>query len=129
MDTMLRGRMGVLVGLRGGDDDEPPAAAAEAIAVATGMRVSRRQPAGTQPCLLVSESTWPEPAGSRCTTHQPRAREMITKVSPLRDTHHNQLSHKRSEGGSKRQGEIPTRPRQIRRLALPCTDKWRPHTK
>jgi hypothetical protein len=28
-------------------------------------------------------STMPDPVGSRCTTHQPLARDRITKVSPL----------------------------------------------
>lgn len=85
---MLRGKIGVLdeEGDAGGDIDEPLdnfAALASAIADATGTFVSRRQPAGTQPCLLVSVSRTPEPVGSRCTTHQPRARDKMTNVSPL----------------------------------------------
>src|SRR5712671_3646732 len=82
---MWRGRMGVLVLKAGevGSELGPEALLASAKAVATGIRVSRRHPAGTQPCLLVSESTIPVPAGSRCTTHHPRARDMITNVSPL----------------------------------------------
>lgn len=87
MDMMLRGKIGVLdTGEPGGEPDvEPPfAAVASAMAEATGTLVSRRQPAGTQPCLATSVSTTPEPVGSRWTTHQPRARERMTKVSPLR---------------------------------------------
>lgn len=83
---MLSGKIGVLdIGDCGGEeqDGEPFAAVASAIADATGTLVSSRQPAGTQPCLLVSVSTTPDPEGSRWTTHQPRARERITKVSPL----------------------------------------------
>jgi hypothetical protein len=85
---MLRGKIGVLVteGDMGGDNEDPLdifAAFASAMADATGTFVSRRQPAGTQPCLLVSVSRTPEPVGSRCTTHQPRARERMTNVSPL----------------------------------------------
>lgn len=86
VDKMLRGRMGVFPA---GDDGaelipfDIPRVVASAIAVATGTFVSSRHPAGTQPCLDVSGSTKPDPAGSRCTTHHPRARERMMKVSPL----------------------------------------------
>jgi hypothetical protein len=83
---MLNGKMGVLeTGELGGDPvaEAPFAAVASAIADATGTLVSSRHPAGTQPCLTMSVSTMPEPVGSRWTTHQPRARDRITKVSPL----------------------------------------------
>lgn len=96
VDMMLSGNIGVraMNGDNGGvpadgadPDREDAAALASAIADATGTLVSRRQPAGTQPCLLVSVSRTPEPVGSRWTTHHPRARERITNVSPLFDTH------------------------------------------
>lgn len=66
VERILRGRMGVFdAGIVG----EPPfralAAFASAIAEATGTLVSSRQPAGTQPCLLVSVSRTPVPDGSR----------------------------------------------------------------
>ena len=83
---MLNGKIGVLeIGELGGDPfaEAPFAAVASAIADATGTFVSSRHPAGTQPCLTMSVSTMPEPVGSRWTTHQPRARERMTKVSPL----------------------------------------------
>lgn len=85
---MLNGRMGVFdTGVDGGEPLTIAvlllAAVASAIAEATGTLVSSRHPAGTHPCLTISVSTIPEPVGSRCTTHQPRARESITKVSPL----------------------------------------------
>jgi len=67
---MLNGKIGVFVvdGDAGGDIEKPFdafAALASAIADATGTFVSSRQPAGTQPCLLVSVSRTPEPVGSR----------------------------------------------------------------
>ena len=83
---MLRGKIGVLeINVFGDDSEVEPflAAVASAIAEATGTLVSRRQPAGTQPCLTISVSTMPDPVGSRCTTHQPLARDRITNVSPL----------------------------------------------
>lgn len=90
VDMMLNGRMGVLeMGVWGGLlplDGPPFAAVASAIADATGTLVSRRHPAGTHPCLTMSVSTMPEPVGSRWTTHQPRARERMMKVSPLHRT-------------------------------------------
>lgn len=86
---MLSGNIGVRTtdGEAGGDEEllDAFAALASAIADATGTFVSRRQPAGTQPCLDVSVSSIPDPVGSRCTTHHPRARESIMKVSPLKD--------------------------------------------
>ncbi len=78
MEIMLKGRMGVFAGSA---VTEPPFAAA--IAEATGTLVSRRQPAGTHPCLTMSVSTTPEPVGSRCTIHHPLDRESMMKVSPL----------------------------------------------
>lgn len=86
---MLKGRMGVLESAANGISEDPAAlesAVASAIADATGTFVSSRQPAGTQPCFEVSVSTTPEPVGSRCTTHHPRARDRITNVSPLDGT-------------------------------------------
>jgi hypothetical protein len=90
VEIMLKGRIGVLdTGVSGGESplDEPElplfAAVASAIADATGTFVSSRQPAGTHPCLTRSVSTMPEPVGSRCTTHHPRARERMINVSPL----------------------------------------------
>lgn len=86
---MLSGKMGVRAaeGDVGEDNDDDPLdafnALASAIADATGTFVSSKQPAGTQPCLLVSVSKIPDPVGSRWTTHQPRARDSMTKVSPL----------------------------------------------
>ena len=82
---MLNGKIGVFeTGVSGVALDDPClAAVASAIAEATGTFVSRRHPAGTQPCLTISVSTIPEPVGSRCTTHQPRARDRMTNVSPL----------------------------------------------
>jgi len=81
---MLSGKIGVLDAGDGIGEPNPECfAVASAMAEATGTLVSSRHPAGTQPCLLVSVSTTPDPVGSRCTTHQPRARERITKVSPL----------------------------------------------
>ena len=70
VEMMLSGKMGVLeAGVPGADsieEDEPFfAAVASAMADATGTLVSRRQPAGTQPCLAVSASTIPDPVGSR----------------------------------------------------------------
>lgn len=67
VEMILSGRIGVLeMGVCGGDElDDPLAAVASAIAEATGTLVSRRQPAGTQPCLTMSVSTMPEPVGSR----------------------------------------------------------------
>lgn len=85
---MLKGRIGVLDTALSGDEPEVEpflAAVASAMADATGTLVSRRHPAGTHPCLTMSVSTMPEPVGSRCTTHQPRARDRMTKVSPLKD--------------------------------------------
>jgi len=79
--------MGVLeTGVSSGDPDVVPflAAVASAMAEATGTLVSSRQPAGTHPCLTMSVSTMPDPVGSRWTTHQPRARERMTNVSPLK---------------------------------------------
>lgn len=80
---MLNGKIGVLFSEMSEDPDALAAAVASAIADATGTFVSSKQPAGTHPCFEVSVSTIPEPVGSRCTTHQPRARERMTKVSPL----------------------------------------------
>lgn len=85
MEIMLRGRIGVLdAGVWGGVPFDPVlAAVASAMADATGTLVSRRHPAGTHPCFTISVSITPEPLGSRWTIHQPRARDRITKVSPL----------------------------------------------
>jgi len=85
VDIMLNGKMGVLDGETSPftEGDPPLAAVASAIADATGTLVSKRHPAGTQPCLTISVSTTPEPEGSRWTTHHPRARDRMTKVSPL----------------------------------------------
>jgi hypothetical protein len=86
VEMMLSGKIGVLDTGELGDDPDveaPFAAVASAIADATGTFVSSRHPAGTQPCFTISVSTIPEPVGSRWTIHQPRARDRITKVSPL----------------------------------------------
>ncbi len=84
VEIMLRGKIGVLdAGVPGTSVELLFAAVASAMAEATGTFVSRRHPAGTQPCFAVSESTMPEPVGSRWTNHQPRALERIMKVSPL----------------------------------------------
>jgi len=85
VEIMLKGKIGVLeTGLPGEPVVVPfLAAVASAIAEATGTFVSRRHPAGTQPCLTMSVSTMPEPVGSLWTTHHPRARDKMTKVSPL----------------------------------------------
>lgn len=83
VDIMLSGKIGVLFSETSEDPEALAAAVASAIADATGTFVSNKQPAGTHPCFEVSVSTTPEPVGSRCTTHQPRARERMTKVSPL----------------------------------------------
>lgn len=88
VDKILKGKIGVFSAGDDGVELVPfgnPRAVASAIAVATGTFVSRRHPAGTHPCFDVSGSTKPEPAGSRWTTHHPRARESMIKVSPLCD--------------------------------------------
>jgi hypothetical protein len=63
-----------------------------ACASVSGTRVSSRWSAGTQPCRAASASasTIPVPAGSRWTTHQPRARETMMNVSPLHTPHDSQ---------------------------------------
>jgi hypothetical protein len=88
VDMMLNGRIGVFdTGVSGGEpgleEPGPVLTVASAIADATGTFVSKKQPAGAHACLVPSLSTIPEPVGSRCTTHHPRARDRITKVSPL----------------------------------------------
>ena len=67
VERMLSGKMGVFeAGDEGGDPfAEARAAFASAMAEATGTFVSKRQPAGTHPCLLVSGSRIPFPVGSR----------------------------------------------------------------
>lgn len=118
---MLNGKIGVLFSETSDDPEALAAAVASAIADATGTFVSNKQPAGTHPCFEVSVSTTPEPVGSRCTTHQPRARERMTKVSPLG-------AGVRQVRG--REGErIRTRRRQIRLLVLPYRGKSPPHMK
>ena len=44
-------------------EGDPFLAVASAIAKVTGTLVSRRRPAGTQPCLIISVSTMPGPVG------------------------------------------------------------------
>ena len=80
--------MGVLAneGDVGHGDEDPSvkfSTLASAIADANGTFVSRRQPAGVKPSLLVSVLMMPAPVGSHCTRHQPRAWDRMTNVSPL----------------------------------------------
>ena len=116
---MLRGRIGVLLvmGECGGEPESDFLAVASAMAEATGTLVSSRQPAGTQPCLLVSVSTMPDPVGSRWTTHQPRARDKMTKVSPL------QIQVRLLIQTARWPQSRLTQQRRIRRLVRPCTDR------
>ncbi len=71
-------------GVDGGSPVKAVRVVASAMADATGTFVSSRQPAGTHPCFVGSGSTRPDPAGSRCTTHHPRALDVMMNVSPLR---------------------------------------------
>ena len=115
---MLSGRIGVAPGgVEGGDIDVTPIlAVASAMAAATGTFVSNKQPAGTQPCFDVSGSTRPEPAGSRCTTHQPRARDKMMKVSPLIKFQTTHILHDYKSSAL-------TPQHQTRRPVPPCMDK------
>lgn len=87
VEMILSGKIGVFdAGVSSASVELLFAAVASAMAEATGTFVSKRQPAGTQPCFAVSGSTMPEPVGSRWTTHQPRALDKMMNVSPLFDT-------------------------------------------
>lgn len=87
VEMMLSGKIGVFeAGVSGSSAELFFAAVASAMAEATGTLVSKRQPAGTQPCFAASGSTIPDPVGSRWTTHQPRALDKMMNVSPLSKT-------------------------------------------
>lgn len=115
---ILSGKIGVFdAGVSGASAEPFFAAVASAMAEATGTFVSKRQPAGTQPCFAVSGSMTPDPVGSRWTTHQPRALDKMMNVSPLfRTANICTIQSKRT---------LLTPRRQIHLLVLPCMDRLR----